>query len=75
VPKSFDPSKIEGKITDTKELRKVIEAVIKKNGKAVEDYKSGDVKAINFLMGEVMKATQKRADFLIARKILLENLR
>ena len=70
-PKSFDPSnKVEGKITDEKELTKIVSIVIKNNDEAVGDYKNGDAKAFNYLMGEVMKETQKRADFNVARKIL-----
>lgn len=71
-PKSFDPSqgKVDGKITDKKELQKVAEKVIAGNSKAVSDYKSGDSNALNFLLGQVMKETQKRADFKIAREVL-----
>ena len=43
---------------------------VKENKKAVEDYKSGDKKAFEFLMGQIMKETQKRADFKIAREAL-----
>jgi aspartyl-tRNA(Asn)/glutamyl-tRNA(Gln) amidotransferase subunit B len=71
-PKSFDPSqqKMEGKITDKKELEKVAEKVLKANEKAVNDYKRGDKNALNFLLGAIMKETQKRADFKIAREVL-----
>ena len=71
-PKSFDPSlgKIEGKITDEKELRKIAEKVLKENKKAVDDYVNGDKKAFEFLIGVIMKETGKRADFRIARSIL-----
>ena len=48
-PKSFDPSgKVEEKITDEKKLKKVAEKVVKINGKAVNDYKSGDKKSFYF---------------------------
>ncbi len=71
-PKSFDPNekKIEGKITDTKELEKVARRAVNDNKKAVEDYKNGDKKAFEFLMGAIMKETEKRADFKIAREVL-----
>lgn len=77
-PKSFDPSKeVKGKekITDSKELGKIIDKVIEKNKKAVDDYKSGEEKSFNFLMGQVMKESDKRADFSIARKVLEEKLK
>ena len=71
-PKSFDPNekKIEGRITDKEELRKIAEKVLNENKKAVEDYKNGDKKAFEFLMGQVMRETEKRADFKIAREVL-----
>lgn len=69
-PKSFMPKAVAGKITDREELNRVIQKVIETNSKAVEDYKAGGKQALNFLMGEVMKATQKRADFKAAREVL-----
>jgi aspartyl-tRNA(Asn)/glutamyl-tRNA(Gln) amidotransferase subunit B len=69
-PKSFEPSAGEGKITDEGELQKVCLEVMKKNPKAISDFKAGEKNAFNFLMGEIMKATQKRADFAVARKVL-----
>ena len=65
----------EGKISDKKELGRIILGVIEKNKKAVEDYKRGEKNAFNYLMGEIMKVTNKRADFWIARQILEEKLR
>lgn len=69
-PKSFEPSAGEGKITDEKELEKVCLDIMKKNSKAVADFKAGEKNAFNFLMGEIMKSTNKRADFAVARKVL-----
>ena len=74
-PKSFAIEKVEGKITDEKELSRVIEKVIKANEKAASDYKAGEKNAFNFLMGEIMKATSKRADFAVARKVLEKMLK
>lgn len=68
---SFDPSKkVSSKISDEGELRSYVNKVIEKNKSAVEDYKKGEKKSFNFLMGQVMIATNKRADFSVARKIL-----
>lgn len=69
-PKSFMPKAEGSRITDEKELEKIIVKVISINSKAVEDYKSGQKHALNFLMGEVMRATDKMADFVVARKVL-----
>lgn len=49
--------------------------MIKENKKAVSDYKKGDEKALNFLMGEIMKATHKRADYKVARSLLEKMLK
>jgi len=71
-PASFSPlaKKVEGRITDKKELEKIAREVIGKNKKAVEDYKKGEKKSFEFLMGEIMRATSKRADFKVARDVL-----
>ncbi len=70
-PKSSMP-KLEGKekITDKKEIEEIVKKVISKNAKAVEDYKNGEKNAFNYLLGETMRASEKRADFGIARGIL-----
>tara|TARA_Y100000310_G_scaffold328746_1_gene397375 strand:+ start:239 stop:1639 length:1401 start_codon:yes stop_codon:yes gene_type:complete len=75
-PKSFDPSKkVKGKIEGDDELRNVVKKVVKDNGKSVSDYKAGEEKAFNFLMGQVMRETKGRADSSVARKILQEELK
>ena len=74
-PNSFDPSlNIKEKITDEKEIEKIAKKAIEKNKKSVEDYLNGEEKAFNYLMGEIMKISEKRADYSIARKILLKIL-
>lgn len=70
VPQSFDPSKTEGKIESEKELEPVIRKVLKENEKVVVDYVNGDIKSFNYLIGEVMKATNRRADSNVVRKML-----
>ena len=44
------------------DLEKVVEKVIGENQDAVEDYLSGKESALNYLMGQVMKQTNGRAD-------------
>jgi len=76
-PKSFNPEekKIEGKITNSAEIKKIAEKVVKINSKAVSDYKNGDKNAFNFILGAIMRETDKRADFKIAREVLGKLLR
>jgi aspartyl-tRNA(Asn)/glutamyl-tRNA(Gln) amidotransferase subunit B len=78
VPKSFSPKEkmmSSGRIDSKEELEKICKKIIDNNTKAVSDYKSGQEKALFFLMGEVMKETHKRADSELTRKILLELLK
>lgn len=70
VPQSFDPSKTEGKIESEKELEPIIKKILKEHEKVVIDYINGDVKSFNYLIGEVMRATNRRADSNIVRKLL-----
>ena len=76
IPKSFSPKKEKIKVvTDKKKLTKTIQEIISKNKKTAEDYKSGNKKAINFLMGEVMKQTKKQADYKTVLDILKKELK
>jgi len=70
IPKSFKPEADEARITNKEEIENFCKEVIKKNSKAVEDYKSGKQESFNFLMGEVMKLSSKRADFKLAREVM-----
>ncbi|MEK6858600.1 MAG: Asp-tRNA(Asn)/Glu-tRNA(Gln) amidotransferase subunit GatB [Nanoarchaeota archaeon] len=69
VPKSSMP-RVEGKLDDAKELETVINEIIALNKESVERYRAGETNVLNFLMGKVMKATNRRADFVVAKKIL-----
>ena len=62
-------------ISDKAEIDKIIDKIIKENEKAVADYKSGQAQALNFLIGQVMKLTNKRADFATAKKLLEQKLK
>ena len=78
VPKSFSPRekiKSHGKISSEKDIDKIATKVIKENPKAVSDFKSGKKESLNFLIGQVMKLSEKRADFKKAREILIRLLR
>lgn len=77
IPKSFSPKKLvksQQKIANQAELIKIVQKIIKTNKKAVRDYKKGEKKAFNFLMGKVMQATNKQADAQSVRKILEKEL-
>jgi aspartyl-tRNA(Asn)/glutamyl-tRNA(Gln) amidotransferase subunit B len=78
IPKSFSPLKEAESslaITDESHLNKIIDEILKKNEKSVQDFKTGERKALNFLIGQVMIATQKRADFSTIKKLLEKKLK
>lgn len=67
---SYMPKNIEERISDEKKLEEEVRKVVEENEKAVSDYRNGEKKAFEFLIGQVMKATNKRADYSVARKVL-----
>ena len=76
--KSFSPKKEMGKhaqISDKEEIKKIAKEIIRDNKKAVEDYKTGNKNAINFLIGQIMKKSNKRADYNTSRTALEDELK
>jgi aspartyl-tRNA(Asn)/glutamyl-tRNA(Gln) amidotransferase subunit B len=49
-------------ISDSSEIEKIVAAVIEKNADAVAKYRAGNAASLGFLVGQVMKATQGRAN-------------
>jgi aspartyl-tRNA(Asn)/glutamyl-tRNA(Gln) amidotransferase subunit B len=73
IPNSFSPkneAQKNTKISGIEEIEKFTKQAIRENKKAVEDYKSGKQEALNFLVGQVMKLSNKRADFKVTREII-----
>ncbi|HBT80008.1 MAG: Asp-tRNA(Asn)/Glu-tRNA(Gln) amidotransferase subunit GatB [Selenomonas sp.] len=76
---SDDPEKIvkdKGlvQITDVSAIEGVVDEVIAKNPKAVEEYKGGKKKAIGALVGQVMKATKGKANPQMVNQLLAKKL-
>ena len=61
-------------ITDTSAIEGVVDEVIAKNPKAVEEYKAGKKKAIGALVGQIMKATKGKANPQMANQMLAQKL-
>ncbi|MDE6567948.1 MAG: Asp-tRNA(Asn)/Glu-tRNA(Gln) amidotransferase subunit GatB, partial [Lachnospiraceae bacterium] len=61
-------------VADDGALRATIEKDVADNPQSVEDYRSGKKKAIGFLVGQTMKATQGKADPGMVNQILTELL-
>ena len=59
---------------DDGELEKIIEDVLKTNGKSVEDYKNGKQNAFQFLIGQVMKEAKGKANPKTTADLLMKKL-
>ena len=58
-------------VSDVSELEKYCKEAIEENPQAVEDYKKGEKKALNFIVGVVMKKTKGKATPQEVNKIIL----
>jgi aspartyl-tRNA(Asn)/glutamyl-tRNA(Gln) amidotransferase subunit B len=61
-------------ISDTGALEKILDGVIAGNPKQVEQYRGGKTTVINFLVGQVMKATRGQADVAAVTELLKRKL-
>jgi len=61
-------------ISDKDEIDIIIEKVIKDNIQSVQDYRSGKEKAVNFLVGQVMRHTKGRAQPDLVLNLLKEKM-
>lgn len=74
-----DPEKIaEAKnllqVSDENAIAKVVEQVLAGNAKAAADVKNGELKAIGFLVGQVMKESKGKANPALAQKLIKQQL-
>ncbi len=60
--------------TGAGEIEKIVNSVIAKNSKAVEDYKKGNEKSLDFILGQVMRETKGKADAKEIRKMVEESI-
>ena len=56
------------------EIEKIVEQVLADNAKAAEDVAAGEMKAIGFLVGQVMKASRGQANPGLAQQIIRKKL-
>ena len=61
-------------VTDTSAIEKSIEEILAKNPKEVEEYKKGKEKLFGFFVGQVMKATQGKANPQLVNELLKKKL-
>jgi aspartyl-tRNA(Asn)/glutamyl-tRNA(Gln) amidotransferase subunit B len=60
--------------SDEGEIAKIVQKVLTDNPKAAEDIKNGEMKAIGFLVGQVMKASQGKANPGLAQQLIKKQL-
>ncbi len=61
-------------ISDTSVIEKIVDGVLAANAQQVADYKAGKEKAFNSLVGQVMKASQGKANPAQVNEILKKKL-
>jgi len=61
-------------LSDAGAIEKIVDQVLAANAKQVEDYRAGKEKAFNSLVGQVMKATQGKANPAQVNEILKRKL-
>jgi aspartyl-tRNA(Asn)/glutamyl-tRNA(Gln) amidotransferase subunit B len=61
-------------LSDAGALEAVVDSVLADNPAAVEGFKSGEEKVVGFLVGQVMKATQGKADPRLVNELLREKM-
>ena len=69
-PSDYVSKKNLSAVSDVSEIKKLCEEAIKENKKAVEDYKKGEEKSLNFLIGQVMKKSKGKASPDEVKKII-----
>jgi aspartyl-tRNA(Asn)/glutamyl-tRNA(Gln) amidotransferase subunit B len=61
-------------MTDTSALEAAVDGVLAENSDAVERYRNGEQKVVGFLVGQVMRATQGKADPRAVNDLLSQKL-
>jgi aspartyl-tRNA(Asn)/glutamyl-tRNA(Gln) amidotransferase subunit B len=72
IIKKLEENKV---VSDEELIKKIVKEVVNNNTKAVEDYKKGQEKAIQFLFGQVMRKLKKRGNKDLIWKYLKEELK
>jgi aspartyl-tRNA(Asn)/glutamyl-tRNA(Gln) amidotransferase subunit B len=65
----------DGQITDASDLEPLVEEVLSANPEQVESYRAGKERVLGFLVGQVMKETQGRANPKLVNELLREKLK
>ncbi len=74
MPQDIVKSKGLSQISDKGAIEKAVEDVLTRNEKSVNDYKGGKKTALTFLVGQVMRQTQGKANPALVNEVLKEHL-
>jgi aspartyl-tRNA(Asn)/glutamyl-tRNA(Gln) amidotransferase subunit B len=74
-----DPEKVAAdknllQVSDEGAIAKIVEQVLAENVQAAQDVKNGEMKAIGFLVGQVMKLSQGKANPQMAQDLIKKQL-
>jgi aspartyl-tRNA(Asn)/glutamyl-tRNA(Gln) amidotransferase subunit B len=61
-------------VSDEGEIKRIVEEVLAENAQAAEDVRNGEMKAIGFLVGQVMKRSQGKANPQMAQELIRKKL-
>ena len=62
-------------LNDEQEILRVIDQLLKENPKIIQDYQNGKDRAVGFLIGQVMKITNGKANPTLANKLVIDALK
>lgn len=77
IPDDMDKHALDNgyiQVSDENEINKIVEAVLAENAKAADDVKNGEMKAIGFLVGQVMKQSKGKANPQMAQDLIKKQL-
>ena len=61
-------------VSDAGALEEVVASVLADHPAAIEEFRSGEEKVVGFLVGQVMKATQGKADPRLVNQLLRDRM-
>ena len=74
-PKTIVEEKGLEQVSDENALDAIVDSVISENERSVKNYKEGKVNALSFMVGQVMKKTNGKANPKLAGEMLLKKIK
>lgn len=74
TPLSIVQAKGLSQITDNAQIERIVDIILQREGKSVDDYKNGKKNALTFLIGQIMKETKGKASPAVVNEILKKRL-